>query len=315
MTEPKPKPIRLLYPGTFTDTRGRQHTYTDADIEAIAASYDYAANPAPLVVGHPQLDTPAWGWAAKVTVQDGELVAFPDPDRLEPAFAEAVEAGRYARISPSLYAPDDPNNPKPGGWYLKHIGFLGGAAPAVKGLGMVSFGEAESFVTLDTTQEKTMADGPADFAEQQAEIARQRQELDDRVKAFAAREQAARHQASVAFAEALIAGGKLAPAGKDDVVHVLDACSRIEELEPASFGEADSKPAPSAAFKKLFDGAGTIVAFGEHARPPAKEGKALTDPQAIADKAVAFCEAEKAAGRIVTVAVAVRKVMAEDKAD
>lgn len=305
-----PKRIRLLYAGTFTATDGRTFTYTPADLAEIAESYDPATDPAPLVVGHPKLDTPAFGWAKSVAVEDGELVAYPDPDKLDPAFAEAVKAGRYGRISASLYERTDPNNPKPGRWSLKHIGFLGGAAPAVKGLGMVSFAESEGVITLETDQENSMPI-PPEFAERETALNEGETALADKVRLFEEQQATARHESHVAFAEVLVERGSLAPTGTDLVVGIMD---QLATAGPVSFGEANGELAPLAAFKKLFEGAGTIVAFGEHARPPADKGKGDEDPQVIANKAVAYCESEKAAGRIVTVAVAVRKVTAESKA-
>lgn len=305
------KRIRLLYPGTFTATDGRSFTYAPADLAGIAASYDPAADPAPLVVGHPKLPAPAFGWAKSVAVEGEELVAY--ADKIDPAFAEAVQAGRYGKVSASLYEPEDPNNPKPGSWYLKHIGFLGGAAPAVKGLGMVAFAESDSLITLETDQETQVPqDRTAEYAERETALSTRESDIADRERKLAEREAAARHDANVAFAEVLIEGAKLAPSAKDLVVGIMD---ELAPAAPVSFGEANGELAPLAAFKKLFDGAGTIVAFGEHARPPADKGKGGTqDPQVIADRAVAFCETEKAAGRSVTVAIAVRKIMAEDAA-
>ncbi len=79
------------------------------------------------------------------------------PDRLfavigeiAPAFAEAVEAKHYKKVSLSFHRPDAAANPVPGTWYPKHIGFLGGAAPAVTGLKNVQFSgpETETVVFL-----------------------------------------------------------------------------------------------------------------------------------------------------------------------
>ncbi len=50
-----------------------------------------------------------------------------------------VKAGRFKSRSASFYHPDNPNNPKPGVYYLRHVGFLGAQPPAVKGLKAVEF--------------------------------------------------------------------------------------------------------------------------------------------------------------------------------
>lgn len=117
--------------------RGDDLEFSDAVVQAIAESYDPALYEAPLVVGHPKLDAPAYGWVDRLTVEDGQLVAT--PKQVDPAFSEMVEAGRFKTRSAKFFHPDDPANPTPGQYYLKHIGFLGAQPPAVKGLRQVQF--------------------------------------------------------------------------------------------------------------------------------------------------------------------------------
>lgn len=313
----EPLSIAILKPGTFTSVDGSEHSYSEADLAATAAAYDSAKDPAPLVIGHPALDAPAYGWVQSMAVEGGELVAHVDPASLEPAFAEAVRSRRYAKVSASLYPPQHKANPTPGVWGLKHVGFLGAHPPGVKGLGTVKFAECEGLITLETTnQENEMSDQDrtAEFAERDAELTRREQELQGRETSLAARETAvteaaaaARHEANVAFAEALVETGKLAPAGKELVIGVMDG---LDGETAVSFGEANGDLTPLAGFKKLLEGAGTIVAFGEHARPKAGDDQdANKDPSAIADRAAAYAEEQRLAGKVITIAAAVRHVM------
>lgn len=142
--------IEVFRPGTFTAMNGETVTYSADDLAALAAGYDPDNSPAPIVVGHPTSDSPAYGW---VKGFDFDLEAnrlYADIDQLEPAFADAVRAGRYKRISMSFYKPDSTSNPKPESIYPKHIGFLGGAAPAVSGLKPVEFkGDDTDAVTVE----------------------------------------------------------------------------------------------------------------------------------------------------------------------
>lgn len=131
------KRIPTFKAGRHRSMRGDDLEFSDAVVEAIAESYDPALYEAPLVVGHPKLDAPAYGWVERLTVEDGQLVAV--PKQVDPAFAEMVEAGRFKSRSAKFFHPDDPANPTPGQYYLKHIGFLGAQAPAVKGLRQVQF--------------------------------------------------------------------------------------------------------------------------------------------------------------------------------
>lgn len=138
--------VEVLRTGTFTPLAGAPVTFSAADLRAIAAGYDGAAAPAPAVVGHPATDAPAYAWAEtfRYDAEKDRLVA--ELGEVEPAFADAVGAGRYKKISLSLFTPTAANNPKPGQWYPKHIGFLGAAAPAVSGLKPVTFAGADDGV-------------------------------------------------------------------------------------------------------------------------------------------------------------------------
>ena len=77
-------------------------------------------------------------------MQNGVLTA--DFAQVDEGFADLVKAGRYKKVSASFYPPTSPNNPKPGVWTLRHVGFLGAQPPAVKGLSAISFAEGEVYV-------------------------------------------------------------------------------------------------------------------------------------------------------------------------
>lgn len=136
-----PSPIHIFRPGRHTAMQGRTLEFSDADLAATANAYDPALHEAPLVIGHPAANAPAFGWVAGLRADADGL--FATPRQLEPAFAEAVEQGRYKKVSASFYLPESPHNPKPGVFYLRHVGFLGAQPPAVKGLAPVQFAEGD----------------------------------------------------------------------------------------------------------------------------------------------------------------------------
>lgn len=111
---------------------GAALTFAQSDLAATAGAYDPALHEAPIVIGHPALDAPAYGFVGALAYAAGALEAT--PRKIDPAFAAAVEAGSYGKVSAAFFPPDSPHNPVPGVYYLRHIGFLGAAAPAVKGL-------------------------------------------------------------------------------------------------------------------------------------------------------------------------------------
>jgi hypothetical protein len=142
------KQLHIFRAGIHQPMQGGALEFREADLAATAAAYDPAFGEAPIVVGHPKLDAPAYGWVRALRAEGGDLVA--EPHQVEPAFAEMVQAGRFKKISASFYTPNHPSNPKPGAFYLKHVGFLGAAAPAVKGLRDVAFAADEAdVVTLE----------------------------------------------------------------------------------------------------------------------------------------------------------------------
>lgn len=137
-------PLHIFKSGTHTDMHGTTLPFTPADLMACAAAYDPAVHEAPMVIGHPQADAPAYGWVASLSATGSDLLA--EAKQVDPQFAELVDAGRYKKISASFYLPDSPNNPKPGTLYLRHVGFLGAQPPSIKGLRQVAFGEQEQGV-------------------------------------------------------------------------------------------------------------------------------------------------------------------------
>lgn len=139
MTTKRPAGLAIFRAGQHVARDGQSYTFSEADLQAIVEGYDPKLAEAPLVVGHPSVDAPAYGWAKSLRAEGGVLYA--EPHQVEPQFAQLVNDGRLKKISASIYLPDTPGNPTPGKPYLRHIGFLGAQAPAVKGLPSAQFGD------------------------------------------------------------------------------------------------------------------------------------------------------------------------------
>lgn len=114
--------VAVFRAGTWTDSAGRTRQWTVQDLDRIVESYDPAQNEAPVVIGHPKDNAPAYGWVERLK-RDGEILWAKLKD-LAPEFREWLERKVYKKRSISLY-PDGT---------LRHVGFLGAAPPAVKGL-------------------------------------------------------------------------------------------------------------------------------------------------------------------------------------
>ena len=142
-TGPDMKKLHLLKPGTYTDMNGNEVPLTAGDIQRIAAVYDAKLHESPMVVGHPKTDDPAYGWIKSLSA-DKRGSLWGEPFQVSPEFAEKVRQGQFKKLSVSLYGPDHQNNPTPGDWHLRHVGFLGAMPPVVKGLEPVAFSEGDS---------------------------------------------------------------------------------------------------------------------------------------------------------------------------
>ncbi len=172
------KPLYIFKPGRHTAMSGATLEFSAADLAATAVAYDPAKHEAPLVVGHPAVDAPAYGWVkALAAVPDLEAV----PHQVDAAFADMVAAGRFKKISASFFLPSAPGNPAPGVYYLRHVGFLGAAPPAVKGLRTPEFAADEAGIeTVEfSTAQETDPVTPEEKAALEAENAQLKQQIAD----------------------------------------------------------------------------------------------------------------------------------------
>ena len=124
--------VEVLKVGKFRDMHGRDITVTRDDLTELATSYDTALYRAPVVIGHPTVEDNAWGVIERFEVDGDSLYAI--EGQVDAQFAAFRDSGHYAERSLSYFLPDSRNNPTPGKKHAKHVGYLGGAAPAVPGL-------------------------------------------------------------------------------------------------------------------------------------------------------------------------------------
>lgn len=136
--------IEIFKAGKRTDANGVVVDITTADLQQAVDAYNINFHESPAVIGHPQLNAPAYGWVKRLEL-DGDVLKA-EFDQIDPEFAEMVEKGRFKKISSSFYLANSPNNPCPGNLYLRHVGFLGAMPPAVKGLRNPEFADNEQGV-------------------------------------------------------------------------------------------------------------------------------------------------------------------------
>jgi len=170
--------IEIFKGGTQADADGRLHD-GDALIDMAVSTFDPEKMEPPLVVGHPKDNAPAFGWVQglKKAVKDGSKVLMMKAKDVVPEFAELVKANIYKKRSASFF-PDG---------RLRHVGFLGGAIPAVKGLADMEFKEAEA-ISFEFSAEK----------QEEKDMGFTQEEMDKAVEVAVGK---AQEKASIEFAE------------------------------------------------------------------------------------------------------------------
>ena len=297
-----PDGIEIFRAGTHIDDSGTSHSFSEADLAATAAAYDPTIREAPLTVGHPESDKPAYGFVRALQVNADGRLAMSTAD-VQPAFAEMVQARRFPKRSAAFYPPRHPNNPKPGTWYLRHVAFLGAQPPAVAGLrdiqfaddsaGLVNFSEAqptEQEPPMPTPSKKTAEELQAELDQVNAQIAAATEratkaeataaDATARLTQFSEQQRAARTAGFVSFAEAQVTAARLRPADKAALVATLEV---LADAAPVDFAEG-GQVKKLALVDWLKDGvarAEPLVQFGEHAAGGAGGGsnKGLSDAE------------------------------------
>lgn len=281
-----PDGVEIFRAGTHIDDSGTSHSFSEADLAATAQAYDPTIREAPLCVGHPESDKPAYGFVRALQVNADGRLAMSTAD-VHPQFAEMVRERRFPKRSASFYPPRHPNNPTPGTWYLRHVAFLGAQPPAVSGLrdiqfgddsaGLVNFSEAqttEQEPPMPTATKKTAEELQAELDQVNAQIATangkasaaEAEAADAKAKLaqFSEQKRAERTAGFVSFAEDQVKAAKLRPADKAALVATLEA---LADAQPVDFAEGGQvKKLPLVDWLKDRVSTGTpLVQFGEHA--------------------------------------------------
>lgn len=106
-----PNLIEIFRGGTHTDMHGRRSRSANPRSPVSRRPMIPALSEAPIVIGHPRTDAPAYGWVKSLSARGDRLYA--EPDQVDAAFAELVESGRYKRFRPAFTVPQPPRTPNP----------------------------------------------------------------------------------------------------------------------------------------------------------------------------------------------------------
>ncbi|GMU86300.1 MAG: hypothetical protein AMXMBFR48_15420 [Ignavibacteriales bacterium] len=291
--------FEIFRTGTHTDSKGNTREWTKEELEEIAEKYNAAGNEAPIVIGHPQDNSPAYGWVKELKLFGDKLLAL--PSKIMPEFVEAVQKGLYRNRSISLN----------GDGTLRHVGFLGGTPPAVKGLADVQFNEGEDVVSFEFAEAEEETSPPAPLLGKERGAGEGQEGLKgiEGVKQFSeeefnevdqkrrqAEEELARLRMKMRktefeqFLNEQIAHGSVTPAMKPKLEQVLEALGAVNMQEKDALGNEvynfsdGTKANPVAVFKEFVKGLPKVIEFNEVAKKPKPEqDELLTSPVRVAE--------------------------------
>lgn len=129
----------VFYVGKHTDSAGNTAQWTEKHLDEVVANFQ--ANTVPLVVGHPKTNSPSWGWVSAVRKTD-DLRLEIKAESVNPDFAKSVAAKTFPNRSVRFERTSD-------GVKMVHIGYLGGAAPALDGLPWQFAGNEDETTTVE----------------------------------------------------------------------------------------------------------------------------------------------------------------------
>lgn len=300
-----PAQIEIFRAGTHICDAGIVRHFSEADVVGMVQAYDPVIRQAPLTIGHPKDNLPAYGWVSSLAVNAAGRLTM-DATQVQPQFAEMANSGAFKKRSSAFYAPGHPNNPTPKAWYLRHVAFLGAQPPAISGLadfsassdeGCVNFSDSDlssaepaagaitsmaslppSTTTLSPTNQLTQEQLMDIDLKKQLEAAQLKQAATDAALAAATKEAEEGKAKLASFAEQ---AAKDRTAGfvsfaesvdaqvllPKDRPMVVAALEALESAKPVSFAEggATKTVSPSDWFKQLVQARDKAVSFGEHA--------------------------------------------------
>jgi len=242
--------VEVFRAGVQTDSSGNTRKWTTSDLKKIVNNYNAQKHEAPVVVGHPRDNTPAFGWVEALKT-DGKIL-FARFKELVPEFIDAVKRGMYKKRSISLY-PD---------LTLRHIGFLGAVPPAVKGLADIKFSENNGSITLETDTKKKesrfMAANPKGEKNNYIPQSVKDREINELKNQLKQEQRKNRRIEFREFVNGLHSEGKIVSELQDTVIDLMEA---LYELGEYNFSEGKSKAISK--FKDYLRKQPKMVEFGE----------------------------------------------------
>jgi len=221
--------IEVFKTGKHTDSKGVIKQYDHDKLNKIVSLYNEAildnqSNVAPLVKGHPKTNSPAFGWVERLAKRGNILLA--KLKDLAPEISDEIRQGKFKKVSISLYSDDS----------LRHIGLLGAASPAVKGLKNVEFADCESFAYDYTTEDICLNNNYSELIDENIIL---KSQLTDKVAETEGLKKSAYQKEINSFIDNKFDGKdyKFSKNSKDSLVNIFDMIYNINECSFNNTGE------------------------------------------------------------------------------
>ena len=207
--------------GEHTDSSGNTRVWTISDLDKICYQFNNVHSTVPICVGHPKTNSPAYGWIESVRrIGENLYCTFKGVNK---QFEDAVKQGLFKNRSISL----------DGDLNIRHIAFLGGQAPAIKGLEEFCF--SQDCKNLRTYELQNQEDFMDENIENQLKMKDEMiLKLQNQIKAS---EQAKKLKEFQDFADYAVENGHILPKHKECIINILNACDNGK-----NFNFSDSEP-------------------------------------------------------------------------
>jgi hypothetical protein len=253
--------IEIFKGGQQTDSSGHVQD-GDVLIDNALRLFNAEHHEPPVVIGHPKDNAPAWAWVAglREKVVNGAKVLEAKLKDVQADFADMVQQGRFKKRSAAFY-PDGS---------LRHVGFLGAAPPAVKGLSDVAFSNSDEIIEFETELQggEVMTETQTEYGKNAAtkDVEKQEPKIDfsealktQEIKLRAEFAEQLRNQNVAHFVDREIAAGRMLPAWKDAGITEFMRSLRTDEIQ---FSESQ-KATPEKWFKEFIAGLAKFNLFQE----------------------------------------------------
>lgn len=221
----------ILKVGKFTDSKGNQHEFTTEKLDKIVHNFEAVHKDVPICVGHPKTNSPAYGWIDSVKrIGDNLYCTFKG---VQDEFKQAVQKGLFKNRSVSL---DKDLN-------LRHLAFLGGACPAVKGLEQFCFETDETALDIELSDFEDLAaatkNSTEDVVKIKEELAAEQAKNAELKKEIKKQKEDVKKKEFEDFCDKAITNGNILPKHKECVINILASAADTGTFNFAD-GEEDA---------------------------------------------------------------------------